>query len=1018
MNDFIRTLVVTTFVVLLGMVLVTPVLGATTQVHVVKYASDKTTILAEQTLTYQEMEATLPVMGDGITHYYLQGPCFVDDPDPAIEEQLRWNAAEDCNCYEKDHGALKGTNVKDLCDLVGGMDPGDTVVIKAIDGWNMDFAYKNVYEYSDREGPMVLVWWSNGAAEHPSSGYTGPDFSEGMRLYWFADTSVNPWGLHIFGSWDWHEAAASEYWYYFYSSGEFYPTTTGLSGKYISEIKIYSNEPVPSVAQFSAVPLTGYSPLNVQFTDKSTGTDILTWSWDFQNDGVIDSEERNPFFVYDSPGIYTVNLTITFAAGTDSEVKPEYITVNDPTHVPPIAMFSADQTLGELPLTVHFTDSSTLNPTSWSWDFGDGTSSTLQNPEHTYSAEGSYTVSLTATNDYGSDSEMKANYITARSLLWGPYLTGSNTTSTTVNVKTYDMSSITVEYATDVYYQAHSGYDMTATDGENTQLHHIALMGLTPDTLYHYRVMYDGEATDDLHFRTFPESGPFTFVIYSDTQDQPGYSQLERHKLVADRIAEEENVLFVLNSGDLVNDASDMENWDRYFAAGSTMMTTIPVFPAQGNHDNNDPNYFDNYGMQANYSFDCADAHFTVLDSNTWADVSGQGMWLADDLQTDKPFRFVSFHYPPYSSDSKHFGGWLNIRDEWGDELTEGEVMAVFNGHVHAYERFLVDGIQYFVSGTGGGPSYNLAIPRSEYSQNSLEYVLAYLRVRVDPDTGTATADLIRVADISPDLHSITTLYPPNAIFETVVMTLNTPPILDSMVATMEPTPINSEITVNAYFRDPSDTHTAIFDWGDGTSSEGVVDEQTGTVTYGSVTGAHIYSQPGLYSVSLVLTDRWGETATINYQYVIIYDSDGGQVNGGGIIQVTAGDWHYNPDSSGKASFSLNGKYNKGIPSGNINLIFMDAKTQFKAEYLDYVVIENGTAYLHGYASIDKSSPDSEFMLVVQDGKITGGEDTYRLQVWDNLGQNKIFDNAPEAGDRINPDAVPISGGSIVIQVK
>ncbi|HNB02845.1 MAG TPA: argininosuccinate synthase, partial [Methanoregulaceae archaeon] len=75
MNDFIRTLVVTTFVVLLGMVLVTPVLGATTQVHVVKYASDKTTILAEQTLTYQEMEATLPVMGDGITHYYLQGPC-------------------------------------------------------------------------------------------------------------------------------------------------------------------------------------------------------------------------------------------------------------------------------------------------------------------------------------------------------------------------------------------------------------------------------------------------------------------------------------------------------------------------------------------------------------------------------------------------------------------------------------------------------------------------------------------------------------------------------------------------------------------------------------------------------------------------------------------------------------------------------------------------------------------------------------------------------------------------------
>jgi len=151
---------------------------------------------------------------------------------------------------------------------------------------------------------------------------------------------------------------------------------------------------------------------------------------------------------------------------------------------------------------------------------------------------------------------------------------------------------------------------------------------------------------------------------------------------------------------------------------------------------------------------------------------------------------------------------------------------------------------------------------------------------------------------------------------------------------------------------------------------------------------------------------------------VIIYDPDGGQVSGGGTIQVAAGDWSSNPEASGKASFSLNGKYNKGIPSGNVNLIFTEAKTQFKAEYLDYAVIGNGTAYLHGYASIDKSSPDSEFMLVVQDGKITGGEDTYRLQVWDNLGMNKIFDNAPEAGDRINPDAFSISGGSIVIQVK
>ncbi len=74
-------------------------------------------------------------MGDGKTHYYLQGPVFVDDADPVREEQLRWNAAEDKNVKEKDMGAVKGTNLKDLCDLAGGMAPGDTVKIKAM----MDF---------------------------------------------------------------------------------------------------------------------------------------------------------------------------------------------------------------------------------------------------------------------------------------------------------------------------------------------------------------------------------------------------------------------------------------------------------------------------------------------------------------------------------------------------------------------------------------------------------------------------------------------------------------------------------------------------------------------------------------------------------------------------------------------------------------------------------------------------------------------------------------------------------------
>ena len=80
---------------------------------------------------------------------------------------------------------------------------------------------------------------------------------------------------------------------------------------------------------------------------------------------------------------------------------------------PPVADFTGAPTAGEYPLVVAFTDMSSNTPTSWSWTFGDGGTSTAQNPSYTYTAAGTYTVSLTATNQYGSDIETKIDYITA-----------------------------------------------------------------------------------------------------------------------------------------------------------------------------------------------------------------------------------------------------------------------------------------------------------------------------------------------------------------------------------------------------------------------------------------------------------------------------------------------------------------------------------------------------------------------------------------------------------------------------
>jgi len=160
------------------------------------------------------------------------------------------------------------------------------------------------------------------------------------------------------------------------------------------------------IADFSANPTSGCAPLTVDFTDQSTG-EIDTWDWDF-GDGSAHSSAQNPSHTYNNAGDYTVSLTITGSCGSDTKTKTNYIGVEET----PGADFVGEPTSGNAPLTVNFTDQSTNHPTSWSWDFGDGGSSTEQNPSHQYADPGTYTVSLTAGNGCGSDTETKTDYIT------------------------------------------------------------------------------------------------------------------------------------------------------------------------------------------------------------------------------------------------------------------------------------------------------------------------------------------------------------------------------------------------------------------------------------------------------------------------------------------------------------------------------------------------------------------------------------------------------------------------------
>jgi len=162
-------------------------------------------------------------------------------------------------------------------------------------------------------------------------------------------------------------------------------------------------------ADFSGTPTSGDAPLEVTFTDASTG-DVANWDWDF-GDG-NSSTAQNPTHTYNAAGTYSVTLTSSNSCGSDSETKTDYITVNEPPCDTPVADFSGTPTSGDAPLEVSFTDNSTNSPTSWDWDFGDGGSSTAQNPTHIYNTAGTYTVTMTATNSCGSDTETKTDYIT------------------------------------------------------------------------------------------------------------------------------------------------------------------------------------------------------------------------------------------------------------------------------------------------------------------------------------------------------------------------------------------------------------------------------------------------------------------------------------------------------------------------------------------------------------------------------------------------------------------------------
>jgi PKD repeat protein len=206
---------------------------------------------------------------------------------------------------------------------------------------------------------------------------------------------------------------------------------------------------VPAVANFTnstGYPRTGPASLTVYFTDLSTGSPY-NFLWHFGDIAIVNTSTlQNPGHTYDDIGLYSVNLTVANSYSSSSLVRTGYINVTTP--IPEVYIFP-NTTSGYAPLPVLFEGLASNSPTSWLWDFGDGTPTvTTKDATHTFANSGSYNVSLTATNAGGSGIAYQMITVNALSITASSGANGNVTPSgeTLVNYggsQTYAITPIT-----------------------------------------------------------------------------------------------------------------------------------------------------------------------------------------------------------------------------------------------------------------------------------------------------------------------------------------------------------------------------------------------------------------------------------------------------------------------------------------------------------------------------------------------------------------------------------------------
>jgi len=294
---------------------------------------------------------------------------------------------------------------------------------------------------------------------------------------------------------------------------------------------------------------------------------------------------------------------------------------------------------------------------------------------------------------------------------------------------------------------------------------------------YFYRILVDGQnltpapsPSEELFFRTAAR-GPISFLVIGDSGE--GSAQQDQ---IAKLMAKENNISFLLHSGDVAYPAGTLDTYEALlFAQYRSLMSRYAFYMAPGNHD-----YYtasatpykhivapptDNVppeGLGLYYSFDWGDVHFVALDTNdplSRAILSSGPMldWLENDLQTTRKFwRIAFFHHPPYPTSSHHENDEVcaAVREYIVPILDRHGVPLVIAGHDHNYQREVPlrsgiptppgIGTQYVITGGGGAGLYPLDPVGSHPIISAQATQFHY--VRVDIDGAKAT---IRATDVT-----------------------------------------------------------------------------------------------------------------------------------------------------------------------------------------------------------------------------------------------------------------------------